>query len=43
MRNAFAKAVTELGDAHADLVLLAGDIGNRLFDNFKENIGQNNY
>lgn len=36
MRNAFAKAVTELGDAHADLVLLAGDIGNRLFDNFKE-------
>lgn len=36
MRNAFAKAVTELGDAHANLVLLAGDIGNRLFDNFKE-------
>jgi transketolase len=36
MRNAFAKAVTEMGDTHADLVLLAGDIGNRLFDKFKE-------
>lgn len=36
MRNAFAEAITELGDAHADLVLLAGDIGNRLFDKFKE-------
>ena len=36
MRNAFAKAITELGDVHPDLVLLAGDIGNRLFDKFKE-------
>ena len=36
MRNAFAKAVTELSDSHPELVLLAGDIGNRLFDKFKE-------
>lgn len=36
MRNAFAKAVTELGDEYSNLVMLAGDIGNRLFDKFKE-------
>jgi len=36
MRNAFASAITELGETHPGLVLLAGDIGNRLFDNFKE-------
>ena len=36
MRNAFAQAVTELGDVYPDLVLLAGDIGNRLFDKFKD-------
>ena len=36
MRNAFAKAVAELGDTHPELVMLAGDIGNRLFDHFKE-------
>jgi transketolase len=36
MRNAFATAVAELGDSHPDLIMLAGDIGNRLFDNFKE-------
>ncbi len=36
MRNAFAQAVTELGDHHPELVMLAGDIGNRLFDRFKE-------
>ena len=36
MRNAFAKAVTELGDEYPELVMLAGDIGNRLFDKFKE-------
>ncbi|SMP79544.1 transketolase subunit B [Desulfonatronum zhilinae] len=35
MRNAFAQAVTELAALHPDLVLLAGDIGNRLFDRFK--------
>lgn len=36
MRNAFAKAVTELGDEYPELVMMAGDIGNRLFDKFKE-------
>lgn len=36
MRNAFAKAVTELGDIHPELVMLVGDIGNRLFDEFKD-------
>lgn len=36
MRNAFAAAVTEFGEAWPDLVMLAGDIGNRLFDEFKE-------
>lgn len=36
MRNAFAKAMTELAETHPDLVLLVGDIGNRLFDELKE-------
>lgn len=36
MRNAFAKAVTDLSDLYPDLVMLAGDIGNRLFDGLKE-------
>ncbi len=36
MRNEFAKTVTELAKSEMDLVLLAGDIGNKLFDNFKD-------
>lgn len=36
MRNAFASAVTELSDLYPELVMLAGDIGNRLFDRMKE-------
>jgi transketolase len=36
MRNAFAKAITELAVADERIVLLSGDIGNRLFDEFKE-------
>lgn len=36
MRNAFAKAVTELSDDYPELVLLVGDIGNRLFDGIKD-------
>jgi len=36
MRNAFAKAVTDLSDKYSNLVMLAGDIGNRLFDRLKE-------
>ena len=37
MRNEFAKTITELAKVKKDIVLLAGDIGNRLFDNFKKN------
>jgi transketolase len=36
MRNAFASEITALADADPRLVLLSGDIGNRLFDAFKE-------
>lgn len=36
MRNAFADEVTKLAAVREDLVLLSGDIGNRLFDKFKE-------
>ena len=35
MRNAFAKQVTALGQQDPRVVLLSGDIGNRLFDDFK--------
>ncbi|HTI99496.1 MAG TPA: transketolase C-terminal domain-containing protein [Dongiaceae bacterium] len=35
MRNAFAKQVTELAQCDARVVLLSGDIGNRLFDDLK--------
>ena len=37
MRNAFAKTITELAKHKKDIVLLAGDIGNKLFDNYKKN------
>jgi transketolase len=36
MRNAFAKSLTELSKKNKKIVLLAGDIGNKLFDNFKK-------
>jgi transketolase len=35
MRNAFAKQITELAQKDERVVVLAGDIGNRLFDNLK--------
>ena len=35
MRNAFAKQITELAQADERVVLLTGDIGNRLFDDLK--------
>lgn len=35
MRNAFAQEVTRLGRVDPRVVLLSGDIGNRLFDDFK--------
>lgn len=36
MRNAFADEITLLAQADDRIVLLSGDIGNRLFDRFKE-------
>ncbi|MBI5882656.1 MAG: transketolase [Elusimicrobia bacterium] len=36
MRNAFAQEITALARENPLLVLLAGDIGNRLFDRYKE-------
>jgi transketolase len=35
MRNAFAKTITRLAGEDPSVVLLSGDIGNRLFDDFK--------
>lgn len=35
MRNAFASELTVCAGDHENLVLLSGDIGNRLFDDFK--------
>ena len=35
MRNAFAAAVTELAASDPRIVVLSGDIGNRLFDKFR--------
>ena len=36
MRNAFAQTLTELATADQRIVLLSGDIGNRMFDEFKQ-------
>jgi transketolase len=36
MRNAFAAAMVELAAADPRVVVLSGDIGNRLFDSFKQ-------
>jgi transketolase len=35
MRNAFADEITKVAQQREDIVLLSGDIGNRLFDKFK--------
>lgn len=35
MRNTFAKVITEEAKKDKDIVLLSGDIGNRMFDEFK--------
>ena len=37
MRNAFAKSALELISSNKNSILLAGDIGNRLFDSIKSN------
>ena len=36
MRNAFADEITKLGAEDPRVVLLSGDIGNKLFDKFKD-------
>ncbi len=36
MRNAFAAEMVELAKIYPELVLLTGDMGNRLFDNYKK-------
>lgn len=36
MRNTFAKLATDVGAIDKDLLLLSGDIGNRLFDDLKK-------
>ena len=36
MRSLFAKEITNLAEKHQDIVLLSGDIGNKMFDSFKE-------
>ena len=41
MRNAFAKEITRLAKSSSKLVLLSGDIGNRLFDEYKDNPNSN--
>ena len=35
MRSLFAKEITNLAKSNKDIVLLSGDIGNRMFDDFK--------
>jgi transketolase len=39
MRNAFADEITKLGAGDTRVVLLSGDIGNKLFDKFKHQAG----
>jgi transketolase len=36
LRNAFTDELTKLGDVDPRIVMLSGDIGNRLFDKFKD-------
>jgi transketolase len=43
MRNAFARELTDLAAADERVVLLMGDIGNRLFDDFKSRFPERFY
>lgn len=43
MRNAFADELTKLGQQDPRVVMLSGDIGNRLFDKFKDSHPQRFY
>ena len=40
MRNAFAKVITKLASKNKKIILLSGDIGNRLFDDYKKNLAK---
>lgn len=40
MRNSFAKEITKLASERKDVCLLSGDIGNRMFDEFKKVAGE---
>ncbi len=37
MRNSFSKEITMLAKKNKNIILLSGDIGNRIFDQFKKN------
>ena len=37
MRNSFSKELTLLAKKNKNIILLSGDIGNRIFDEFKKN------
>ena len=43
MRNAFADEITKLAKKDKKIVLLSGDIGNRLFDNFRNSFPKRFY
>ena len=36
MRKAFAEEITTIASKRNDVVLISGDIGNKMFDDFKE-------
>ena len=38
MRNTFSKELTKLSIKNKKIILLSGDIGNKLFDDFKKKI-----
>ncbi|OGS13558.1 MAG: transketolase [Elusimicrobia bacterium RIFOXYA2_FULL_58_8] len=38
MRNAFAREITALAEKNEKIVLLSGDIGNKLFDDYKKKV-----
>ena len=39
MRNSFARTITLLAQNRSDICLLSGDIGNRMFDEYKKVAG----
>ena len=43
MRNAFAQEITNLAKKNKKIVLLSGDIGNRLFDKFRNKFANRFY